>query len=258
MGWSDLMERVEAEKVERQRLALKGAVDKNPAMAWTLWLVLGWLGGHRFYLQKRGWLMLAWFVFAGLILSAILPGDTAGPMVWFIGAVCWWVADAFFIPQWIRDFQATYAEATQELEAADMAEALTLPLLRAAQKHGGTLTVTQGVLATGLPFTDVERCLTELSRTGYVEIQNTDDGNLLFAFGDLPEWDSQEQAEIELAEANALALADAAEALELEAELLEEAEKRAHRRSTGSSVVRGAVAGLTAFGLNAIFDDDDE
>ena len=254
MGWSDLMERVEA--IERQRLAQKGAVDKKPAMAWTLWLVLGWLGGHRFYLQKRGWLMLAWFVFGVFVLTPILPGDT-GFMVWFIGAVCWWVADAFFIPQWVREFQTTYADAAQELEAEDMAEALTLPLLRAAQKHGGKLTVTQGVLATGLPFTDVERCLTELSGTGYVEIQNTDDGNLLFAFGDLPEWDPQEQAEIELAEANALALAEAADALELEAELLEEAEKRSHRRSAGSSVVRGAVAGLTAFGLNAILDDDE-
>ncbi len=60
-------------------------------------------------------------------------------------------------------------------------------LLRAAQKHGGTLTVTQAVLATGLPFPDVEKCLTELSTTGYVEIENTEDGSLLFVFGDLPE-----------------------------------------------------------------------
>ena len=42
------------------------------------------------------------------------------------------------------------------------------------------------MLATGLPFPDVEKCLTELSTTGYVEIENTEDGSLLFVFGDLP------------------------------------------------------------------------
>ena len=157
--------------------------------------------------------MLAWLVVAMAILTPLLPGET-GPMVWFIGAVCWWGADAFLILKWVREFQTTYADAAQGLKAEDMAEELTLPLLRAAQKHGGSLTVPQGVLATGLPFTDVERCLMELSRTGYVEIRNTDDGNLLFAFGDLPDWDPEEQAEIDLAEANALALAEAADALE--------------------------------------------
>ena len=60
------------------------------------------------------------------------------------------------------------------------------------------------------------------------------------------------------AEARALAMAEAADALAESAERVEDAERRARSDSRGSSVLRGAVAGLTAFGLHSIFDDDDE
>ena len=142
------------------------------------------------------------------VLVPFLPGESAGPATWFIGTLCLWLADAFFIPNWVRAYQTAYAEAASKLQTEDMAEELTIPLLRAAQKHGGTLTVTQAVLATGLPFADVEKCLTELSTTGYVEIENTDDGSLLFVFGDLPEPEPGELEAYAEAEANALALAE--------------------------------------------------
>lgn len=257
MGWSELMERVEAETAERQRLAAVGIVKRRAGTAWGWWLILGWIGAHRFYLRKRGWLMLLWQAFALGVLVPFLPGEYAGPMVWFIGTLCLWVADAFLIPGWVRAYQNAYSEAASKLHTEDMAEELTIPLLRAAQKHGGTLTVTQAVLATGLPFADVERCLTELSTKGYVEIENTDDGSLLFVFGDLPEPEPGELEAYAQAEAEALALAEVAEAMERERAELVEAEKRAARRDVGRSAVRGAVSGLAAFGLQALLDDDE-
>lgn len=45
-------------------------------------------------------------------------------------------------------------------------------LLKAAEARGGKLTVTQGVIATGLSFLEVEAVLQETLRTGYVEIGN--------------------------------------------------------------------------------------
>ncbi len=164
--------------------------------------------------------------------------------------------DAFLLPGWIRGFQANHSAAAEQLEAEDMVQVLTIPIMRAAQKQGGTLTVPQAVVATGFTFTEVEKCLTEMAKTGYVKIENTDDGNLLFVFGDLPEFDEAEYEEA-LAEASALAMAEAADALAESAERVEDAERRARSDSRGSSVLRGAVAGLTAFGLHSIFDDDE-
>ncbi len=256
MSWSDLMERADAKTEERRRLAELGAVEKHPAAAWMLWLCLGWVGAHRFYLRKHGWLMLAWLVGAMAILTPLLPNPETGPMVWLIGVLCWWVLDAFLLPGWIRGFQANHAAAAEQLEAEDMVQVLTIPIMRAAQKQGGRLTVPQAVVATGFTFTEVEKCLTEMAKTGYVKIENTDDGNLLFVFGDLPEFDEAEYEEA-LAEASALAMAEAADALAESAERVEDAERRSRSDSRGSSVLRGAVAGLTAFGLHSIFDDDE-
>ncbi len=49
---------------------------------------------------------------------------------------------------------------------------LAIQLLRAAEKKGGRLSVTQGVLATGASFAQVEATLMGMVKTGYVEITN--------------------------------------------------------------------------------------
>lgn len=257
MGMAEFMETVEAQKAQKRRFAELGVAEKQPGTAWTLWLILGWIGGHRFYLRKQGWLMLAWFFPGTLVLTIVLPGDT-GFNVWGIGVLLWLVADAFLIPGWVRDFQAAYAKAERKLEAEDMIEMLTLPLTRAAQKHGGTLTVAQGVLETGLTFTQIEQCLMEMSKTGYVGIENADDGNLQFVFGDLPEYDEDEASQQAEMEAQALALHEASEILNEQAEQLERAERRSETRSAAKS---GIAAGIAMFGARAllgeVFDDDE-
>jgi hypothetical protein len=49
---------------------------------------------------------------------------------------------------------------------------LMLQLLRAAQKHGGRLSVTQGVVETGVLFGEVERVLQSMLKSNYVYMDN--------------------------------------------------------------------------------------
>lgn len=51
-------------------------------------------------------------------------------------------------------------------------EQLMIKLLEAAAMKGGKLSVTQGVMATGLGFAEVEALLQDMVRTGYVGIDN--------------------------------------------------------------------------------------
>jgi TM2 domain-containing membrane protein YozV len=49
---------------------------------------------------------------------------------------------------------------------------LMVKLLEAAETKGGSLTVTQGVKATGASFQEVEKVLKEMLKSGYVRIDN--------------------------------------------------------------------------------------
>jgi len=49
---------------------------------------------------------------------------------------------------------------------------LMLKLLRAAQKHRGRLSVTQGVIETSVPFAEVERVLQYMVKSNYVYMDN--------------------------------------------------------------------------------------
>lgn len=51
-------------------------------------------------------------------------------------------------------------------------EQLMVKLLKAAYAKGGKLSVTQGVMATGASFAEVEATLTQLLKTGYVSVDN--------------------------------------------------------------------------------------
>jgi hypothetical protein len=51
-------------------------------------------------------------------------------------------------------------------------ESLRQALLKAAMTHGGRLSVTQGVLATGATFTEVEQTLNDMVASGYVFTRN--------------------------------------------------------------------------------------
>jgi hypothetical protein len=57
--------------------------------------------------------------------------------------------------------------------------ALMQALLRAALAQGGYVTVTQGVMATGASFADVERTLNAMVASGYVYTRNNPDTGVL-------------------------------------------------------------------------------
>jgi TM2 domain-containing membrane protein YozV len=61
-----------------------------------------------------------------------------------------------------------------------------IQLLKAAEERSGKLSVTQGVMATGLSFGAIECLLQEMVRTGYVEVGNDPDtGIVLYEFKEM-------------------------------------------------------------------------
>ncbi len=72
------------------------------------------------------------------------------------------------------------APARQVAPPADTREQI---LLKAAQSNGGSLTVTQGVLASGLSFDEVEEALREMVVKGHVDVDNAaDSGVIVYRF----------------------------------------------------------------------------
>lgn len=62
----------------------------------------------------------------------------------------------------------------------------TIELLKAAESRGGKLSVTQGVMATGLSFQQVEALLNQMLKSGYVEISNDPEtGIVVYDFKEL-------------------------------------------------------------------------
>jgi TM2 domain-containing membrane protein YozV len=68
----------------------------------------------------------------------------------------------------------------------DPTELARLKLLNAAKEHGNQLSVTQGVMATGKTFEEVEAMLDKMAKSGYVGIDNdANTGAVVYTFGDL-------------------------------------------------------------------------
>lgn len=65
-------------------------------------------------------------------------------------------------------------------------EQLTVKLLKAAHVRGGKLSVTQGVMATGASFAEVEAAMTQMLRSGYAHVTNDPNtGTVLYHFHEL-------------------------------------------------------------------------
>jgi hypothetical protein len=164
---------------------------KSILVAYLLWLLGGpFFGLHKFYLGRP---------FIGLLYLFTCGG-------FFLG----WIVDFFTLPHQVQmanfllqhQHERPSSAVRRELEhlkrffyqrlAGDPGTAapawrealkekvkprftddeLMLQLLRAAQKHGGRLSVTQGVLETGVLFGDVERVLQSMLKSNYVYMDN--------------------------------------------------------------------------------------
>ena len=164
---------------------------KSILVAYFLWLLGGpFLGLHKFYLGRP---------FMGLLYIFTCGG-------FFLG----WISDFFTLPHQVqmanfllqhqperpssamrRELEhfkhllyrqlagdpstatPAWRESLQEkVKPRFSDEELMLQLLRAAQKHGGRLSVTQGVIETGVLFGEVERVLQSMVKSNYVYMDN--------------------------------------------------------------------------------------
>lgn len=69
---------------------------KRPVVAWLLWLLTGWFGGHRFYLERPG---------TGVLM--FLSGG---------GFLVWWTVDAFLLAGMVRAFNGEQSRRQREGE----------------------------------------------------------------------------------------------------------------------------------------------
>ena len=74
---------------------------------------------------------------------------------------------------------AQSADAPGEGRRVAPAPNLQQTLLQAAQANGGVLTVTQGALASGLSFEEVEEALREMVVRGHVDVDNAEDSGVI-------------------------------------------------------------------------------
>jgi hypothetical protein len=145
---------------------------------WCLFFV-GLAGIHRIYLGKYGTGIL-------YLLTGGLLGIGQFVDLFRMRAL---VQDAN-----IREGYLPHPRLARQLEAdraaaraiAPASKPLRQRLLEAALRHGGTVSVTQGVAETGATFEEVESELRDLVATGYVDVDNApDSGVVIYRFVEL-------------------------------------------------------------------------
>lgn len=137
--------------------------------SYLLWLgcLLQIYGLHRFYNGKIATGLLWLFTFGLFGVGQLI--------------------DLFLIPDMVDDYNAKLRAkmgvsavgiplsnpvvSTQTIQV-NPKEQLMVKLLKAAAAHGGKLSVTQGVMATGAGFAQVEATLKDMVKSGYVEVDN--------------------------------------------------------------------------------------
>lgn len=159
--------------------------------AYVLWLggLVGIAGLHRLYNGKI-WTGLLWLFSGGLFGVGQL-------------------ADLLFIPRMVETHNTKLAsrlkvspfgvplsepgihrtvemsEGSRSILDLSQSQAL-IQLLQAAAERNGRLSVTQGVMTTGLGFSTIEALLQEMVRTGYVEVGNDPEtGVVVYEFKEL-------------------------------------------------------------------------
>ena len=137
-------------------------------------------------------------LYNGKILSGLLWLFTGG--LFFVGQFI----DLFLMPSMVESHnlkfkrrhglltqgnfprQSLPQETTQQKRVPLSREQLRIKLLRAAQAKRGQLSVTQGVMATGAPFKEVEAVLQDMLKAGYVGISNEPGtGVVIYVFKEL-------------------------------------------------------------------------
>jgi TM2 domain-containing membrane protein YozV len=152
---------------------------KEKGTAYILWALgaVGLCGMHRLYAGKIGTGLLYFFTFGLLGMGQLV--------------------DAFLIPRMVEDANNRLA-----LEGVDPSmvglggglgllggnrpprptEVLQVPLVQAAERNQGKLTVPEAVKETGRGFTEVKKQLDAMAVNGFIELDSDDDGNAFYHF----------------------------------------------------------------------------
>lgn len=174
---------------------------KSTGFAYLIWAFAGLMGAHRFYLGRPHGVTMLILLLGGIITVPFLIG-----LVPLMILGIWVLVDAVAIPKWVEESRAAalapvagpVVQAQATVPAAPRAPSLPpakvaagtgslrMELLRAAVEKGGELTVTEGVIATGKTFKEVEDCLQRMVDSGYVDIDNRPgSGVLIYVFTEL-------------------------------------------------------------------------
>ena len=160
---------------------------KSTGFAYLIWAFAGGLGAHRFYLGRPHGVTMLILLLGGIITVPFLIG-----LVPLMIVGIWMLVDAVAIPRWVEESRAAAlapaaapvrqapptvpaAPRTRALPpsaAATATGSLRIQLLEAAVAKSGVLTVTEGVIATGKTFKEVEACLNRMVDSGYVDVDN--------------------------------------------------------------------------------------
>lgn len=147
--------------------------------AFLLWLscLFGFCGIHRFYLGKpvSGVLYLLTFGLLGIgqfvdlfLLKGMVRQENARARMLMQGPI-------------VRQLPPPPPP-----PKIDPAELMRIQLLDAARRNGSVLSVSQGVLATGKTFGQVEKALDEMAISGFVGIDNDpNSGAVIYTFDEL-------------------------------------------------------------------------
>lgn len=145
-----------------------------------MWLgsIFGLGGLHRFYLGKPGSGILYLFTWGLFGIGQLVDLVRLNRMVEEANQR----HRALYGP---RAYPALPAARARLLESGELA-ASRKALLEEAQRRRGRITVTQGVLATGREFVEVEAMLDNMIKSGFVDIDNDEDsGAVVYVFREM-------------------------------------------------------------------------
>jgi TM2 domain-containing membrane protein YozV len=171
---------------------LEGGQPHSKGMAFLLWLtwLFGVCGLHRFYLGRplSGFLYLCTFGFLGIgqVVDLFLMQGMVEEANTKHQALQALAEKRALRALGYRSHLALLSAPAAALVEADSPEKFRVKLVQAAARYNGKLSVTQGVMATGKTFEEVEQALDEMVRSGYVDVTNDENtGVVVYNFGQL-------------------------------------------------------------------------
>ena len=156
---------------------------RSVLVAYLLWLFWGFFGAHKLYVGKPLVALLYFFTWGLLGVGWLIDLFTLP------GQVAWCNLVSYFNRLRAGGTPVGASLPTHEVPRRPRnSEDLMLALLEHARRHGGVVSVTEGVMATGLPFKKVERALRDMLSSGYVDVQNDPEtGVVRYVFHELAE-----------------------------------------------------------------------